>query len=254
MDLTGTTGVGLFYLAMRKGLDYLAAHPNVDPKRLGVTGLSGGGWQTITLSSLTSASRLPSPWPATRPWCPAWSASRTSATTSSKPAIYSFHARFHASHRHARPPATRCSSTTRRIVAASSAHGGTGTVRQGLPRSIRSTRTRARASHGTKTWTRPIIIISSIIARPRTVSPPGISDCPPGIVRLPVGAEVKSYDELKVGLGPDQLTMLGVARKLASSIQRPGGAPEVRRAMLAEIVRYKPVSLPARLDDLKQQS
>jgi dienelactone hydrolase len=52
LDLVGANGVGLFYLAMRKGLDYLAAHPNIDPDRLGVTGLSGGGWQTITLSSL----------------------------------------------------------------------------------------------------------------------------------------------------------------------------------------------------------
>jgi len=52
LDLDGMNGAGLFYLAMRRGLDYLAAKPNVDPKRLGVTGLSGGGWQTIILSSL----------------------------------------------------------------------------------------------------------------------------------------------------------------------------------------------------------
>src|SRR5207249_712125 len=45
-------GVGLFYLAMRKGLDYLYNHPNADRERLGVTGLSGGGWQTIFLSAL----------------------------------------------------------------------------------------------------------------------------------------------------------------------------------------------------------
>lgn len=52
LDLVGMNGVGLFYLAMRRGLDYLAASPDVDPNRIGVTGLSGGGWQTITLSSL----------------------------------------------------------------------------------------------------------------------------------------------------------------------------------------------------------
>lgn len=52
LDLVGANGVGLFYLAMRKGLDYLYQHPNVDRERLGVTGLSGGGWQTIILSSL----------------------------------------------------------------------------------------------------------------------------------------------------------------------------------------------------------
>lgn len=52
LDLVGASGVGLFYLAMRQGLDYLWNDPNVDRKRIGVTGLSGGGWQTIVLSSL----------------------------------------------------------------------------------------------------------------------------------------------------------------------------------------------------------
>ncbi|PYV83146.1 MAG: hypothetical protein DMG05_26795 [Acidobacteria bacterium] len=52
LDLVGANAVGLFYLAMRRGLDYLYDHPNVDRSRIGMTGLSGGGWQTITLSSL----------------------------------------------------------------------------------------------------------------------------------------------------------------------------------------------------------
>jgi dienelactone hydrolase len=52
LDLVGMNGLGLFYLAMRKGLDYLAEDPNVDSSRIGLTGLSGGGWQTIVLSSL----------------------------------------------------------------------------------------------------------------------------------------------------------------------------------------------------------
>ena len=47
LDLVGMNGVGLFYLAMRRGLDYLYDHPQVDRNRLAVTGLSGGGWQTI---------------------------------------------------------------------------------------------------------------------------------------------------------------------------------------------------------------
>jgi dienelactone hydrolase len=52
LDLVGSSGVGLFYLAMRRGLDYLYNDPHVDRNRIGMTGLSGGGWQTITLSSL----------------------------------------------------------------------------------------------------------------------------------------------------------------------------------------------------------
>jgi dienelactone hydrolase len=52
LDLVGMNGVGLFYLAMRRALDYLAQDANVDRRRIAVTGLSGGGWQTIVLSSL----------------------------------------------------------------------------------------------------------------------------------------------------------------------------------------------------------
>lgn len=52
LDFAGLNGMGLFYLEMRRGLDYLASNPNVDPGRIAVTGLSGGGWQTMMLSTL----------------------------------------------------------------------------------------------------------------------------------------------------------------------------------------------------------
>jgi dienelactone hydrolase len=52
LDLAGYNGAGLFYLEMRRGLDYLYDDPSVDRSRIGVTGVSGGGWQTIMLSSL----------------------------------------------------------------------------------------------------------------------------------------------------------------------------------------------------------
>ena len=52
LDLVGSNALGLFYLAMRRGLDYLAELPQVDSSRLGITGLSGGGWQAIVLGAL----------------------------------------------------------------------------------------------------------------------------------------------------------------------------------------------------------
>ncbi len=61
LDLAGLNEVGLFYLAMRKGLDYLYEHPNADRARIGMTGLSGGGWQTIVLSALDERVRVSIP-------------------------------------------------------------------------------------------------------------------------------------------------------------------------------------------------
>jgi hypothetical protein len=61
LDLVGVSEVGLFYLEMRRGLDYLYSYPNVDRNRLGMTGLSGGGWQTILLSALDERVRISIP-------------------------------------------------------------------------------------------------------------------------------------------------------------------------------------------------
>jgi hypothetical protein len=61
MNLCGTSGLAPFYLAMSRGLDILLQHENADPARVAVAGLSGGGWQTIFISSLDKRVTLANP-------------------------------------------------------------------------------------------------------------------------------------------------------------------------------------------------
>jgi len=61
LDLCGSGGLAPFFLSMSRGLDLLLAHPNADPKRVAVSGLSGGGWQTITITSLDPRVTLSNP-------------------------------------------------------------------------------------------------------------------------------------------------------------------------------------------------
>jgi len=58
LDLCGLSGVAVFYLAMKRGLDVLLSHPNCDHSRVAMTGLSGGGWQTAVLSALDERVRV----------------------------------------------------------------------------------------------------------------------------------------------------------------------------------------------------
>lgn len=61
IDLTGTSGLAVFYLAMERALDLLVEHPNTDRERIAVTGLSGGGWQTTFISALDTRVKLAVP-------------------------------------------------------------------------------------------------------------------------------------------------------------------------------------------------
>lgn len=61
LDLCGASGIAPFYLNMSRALDVLLDHPNADPARVAVSGLSGGGWQTIFISSLDTRVKLANP-------------------------------------------------------------------------------------------------------------------------------------------------------------------------------------------------
>lgn len=58
IDLCGTSGIAVHYLYLSRALDLLLALEHTDPERVAVTGLSGGGWQTIFLSALDPRVKL----------------------------------------------------------------------------------------------------------------------------------------------------------------------------------------------------
>jgi len=61
LDLCGTSGLAPFYLSMKRSLDLLLSLEHTDPQRVAVTGLSGGGWQTIVISALDTRVKLSNP-------------------------------------------------------------------------------------------------------------------------------------------------------------------------------------------------
>ena len=61
LDLCGTSGVALHFLSQRRALDILLAQEHTDSNRVAVTGLSGGGWQTIFISALDTRVKLANP-------------------------------------------------------------------------------------------------------------------------------------------------------------------------------------------------
>ncbi|MBN4074066.1 hypothetical protein JYT61_00735 [bacterium AH-315-E10] len=52
LSWAGTTWAGLNYYDDSRCIDYMLSRPEVDPDRIGVTGLSGGAWRTNILAAL----------------------------------------------------------------------------------------------------------------------------------------------------------------------------------------------------------
>ncbi len=61
IDLCGAGGIATHYLALTRGLDVLLGLEHADPGRVAVTGLSGGGWQTIFVSAFDTRVTLTNP-------------------------------------------------------------------------------------------------------------------------------------------------------------------------------------------------
>ena len=237
----------LFYLAMRKGLDYLYQHPNTDRARLGVTGLCPAAAGRPSCSARwTNASRWRCPWPGTRPSPSGWSAFTRWATSSKTPRYLLYADYPHLTAMRAPRPTLLVYNARRRLLLPRSA-GEAGRLRR---RGTRSSSSTARPENlGWHMNTDPSdhnYQLDNRLAAYRFIGKHfGIAGMD---VEEQLGSEIKSYDELMVGIPKDNLTMLGLARKLALRISRPaippaGAAREAwsvkERARLARVLRYK---------------
>ena len=242
LDLVGANGVGLFYLAMRRGLDYLYQHPNVDRGRLGVTGLSGGGWQTIVLSALDPRVTVAVPVAGysafvsklervgdygdneqvPQDFLVGQDYSHLTAMRAPRPTLIIHNAEDDCCFRAplVKPYIYDDVKPFFRLFGKEDAfqwHENTDPSTHNYQLDNRLQAYRFFSRH----FGMPVIE-----------------------QEIPVDDEIKSYDELVVGLPKDNLTIVGLARKLAQGITRPPTVPSSdARAKLKSLVRYKPVSL-----------
>lgn len=252
LDLVGMNEVGIFYLLMRRGLDYLYNRPDVDRDRLAVTGLSGGGWQTIILSSLDERVRFAVP-------VAGFSSIRTrvevkrygdlgdveqsatdlfdgqdythlTALMAPRPTLLAYNAEDDCCFRAplVKPLVFDGIKPFFRIY--------------GKEDDFQWHENRDPGTHNYQLDNR----LSAYLFLSKHFNLPPIES------EIPVGQEIKSYDELEVGLPKDNLTILGLARKVGKEIARqPAPSDSAARASwaaserqeLAKVVRYKPVNL-----------
>ena len=250
LDLEGRAGVGLFYLAMRKGLDFLYEHPNADRSRIGVTGLSGGGWQTITLSALDERVSVSAP-------VAGFSAlvSRIERLTDvgdieqNPPDMLLYGDYSHLTAMRAPRP------TMLTYNAEDSCCFRAPLVKPYIFDEVMpffrlyQAEDRFRWHENTDPSDHNYQLDNRLAAYRFISRHFGL---PAAEAEIPVNDQIKTVEELKVGLPENNLTILGLARKLASRIERapiPAGPAEKRewirreRAALKQVVRYQPVSL-----------
>jgi dienelactone hydrolase len=251
LDLVGTHELGLFYLQMRRGLDFLYDHASTDRDRIGMTGLSGGGWQTIVLSSLDERVKVSIPVAGFSSIAPrvevreygdigdveqsatdlfdGYDYSHLTALMAPRPTLLTYNAEDDCCFRGpvVKPLIYEAIRPIFKLYGKEDAlewheNADPGTHNYQLDNRQQSYR---------------------FFGKHFRVS--GDSE------EIPSDSEVKSYEELVVGLPEDNLTILGLARKLAGMLSRPpipsGSARQSwaagERSKLKTIVRHKPVRI-----------
>ncbi|MFN7998065.1 MAG: hypothetical protein U0Q18_30875 [Bryobacteraceae bacterium] len=248
LDLVGANELGLFYLAMRRGLDYLYEHPNTDRARLGMTGLSGGGWQTIILSSLDERVKMAVPVAGFSSIVPRVEAKEhgdigdveQSATDLFQGRDFSWLAAMRAP----RPTLLTYNAEDDCCFRAPMAKPLIYDAIQpffalyGKQEDFNWHENRDPGTHNYQLDNR----LASYEFFSRQFHIPLIKEDPA------IGSEIKSYDELVVGLPKDNLTIVDLARKFADEVKRDAlstdaSARNTERSRLSSIVRYQPVKL-----------
>jgi dienelactone hydrolase len=252
LDMVGANELGLFVLAMRRGLDYLYDHPNTDRERLGMTGLSGGAWQTILLSSLDERVRVAVPIAGftslqTRvevrdygdlgdveqsgtDLLDGQDYSHLAALLAPRPSLFGFNAE------------DNC--CFRAPLVKSLIYDAVQPIYRlyGKEADFEWHENRDPGTHNYQLDHR----LQAYRFFSRHFNLPPIEN------EIASDSEIKSYEELVVGLPKNNLTVLELARKLAAEIKRPPipGDPKGREAWasterikLQKLIRYKPVKM-----------
>ena len=246
LDLVGAHELGFFYLAMRKGLDYLYEHPAVDRERIGMTGLSGGGWQTIVLSALDERVRASAP-VAGFNGMGAKAVARAYGDTGDveQSAADLFESIDY--------PHLAGLVAPRPLLLAFNAEDDC-CFRAGMVKPVIEKPTRAifelygksadlvwheNRDPGTHNYQldnreQAYRFFGRVFRVPAMVT-----DSPEATL------ELRGADELVVGLPADNLTILDLARRIAAGFGRTAMAPDAGRARLSQVVRYRPAQIDA---------
>ncbi|MGH9326289.1 MAG: alpha/beta hydrolase family protein [Terriglobia bacterium] len=247
LDLVGANVLGLFYLAMRRGLDYLASLPEVDITRLGVTGLSGGGWQTIVLGALDTRVKV-------------------AVEDAGFESLFSGAINPRAMREVEIDAPDLCEGEDYSYLVAMRAPRPTLLIHNAKDQDYRSGIVKPYIYDDVKPFFR-LYGENDALAWHENLHPGTHNDqldnrqhtyafftryfnMPVTAKEIPSDSEIKSFDELKVGVPADNLTVLGLARQLAKQIRRMPipTAPAARarwasrgRRKLESVIRYQPI-------------